>query len=760
MFVRPFFAVGWGGGFTCRQVHLSILMAAFGGAAVHPPVRVRVTDRGFEPQHVTTSKGRPVSFRIVGSLSHILIGPGLSASPLLRPGGCFEFTFSESGELRDEVLSFVRGTVEVTSGESLSQLPPDVDVPTADGDVDVPIAKAPAALPPASAPGPPEPDADAVPPPASEAPTTVTEPGPRAGRWSGISWATVQSRYRQLKAEFSVVEGEQPRAMQQEKEEEKREEGREGEATAADVDADAPRRRARPSSSARRRAPATAIRSLVLSSSEEEGEGEEEETTHDARRRLKLDSERLVLASRSGPPSTHHSPPATAACTCTCALAMSLSGTSSSTSSSGMPIASSAAAAAVAGGSRAAARSEATRRPRPTRPCQASSPPADDPVYMYVDEPTSQPPPPPLPSSPPAHPVEVLSLERDGGSRGRERATRQGTSARGEPGAGCEASLGRAASPRLDAWSTPPRDPAAARHAPAAAGARSVAAEEGGGGGEAGGGEAGGGEAGGGGRPRGCAIRATQSMATLHPPSALAASALAAASHSSRAPSSPLAGSCSHACLQLRRASGSSSLPSTAPSGAASDTATAHANPPPPAGISFRPLPQPLPARPIRSAAERANDSYHHDAASSGGGACAGAAADAGAAAAAGQPAARIGSFARAISSSSTSSGALARTISAPVLGGGGHPVVGGRMGGYLGSSADERCDEALHSFAGGRLSSGLVLPPKGGGMRRAGAHEVRKLPPLPLTSLGANDATWLVTDAAASQPPSRGNSR
>ena len=80
-----------------------------------PTVACRVSNRGFEPATLRVRPGQLVRFTVTGSVSHILHGPGLPATPLLRPGDSFEFAFSESGALGDEVLSFVRGVVEVAT---------------------------------------------------------------------------------------------------------------------------------------------------------------------------------------------------------------------------------------------------------------------------------------------------------------------------------------------------------------------------------------------------------------------------------------------------------------------------------------------------------------------------------------------------------------------------------------------------------------------------------------------------------------------
>lgn len=137
--------------------------------------------------------------------------------------------------------------------------------------------------------------------------TTTTpnppEPGPRSGRWSGITWETVQSRYRQLKAEFSTAGLSNGG----------------GSMVAATVLADADdadstvlraARPTRPVSSSRRRTPVTVLRSAPSPDSDDDSSsgGESgspagdsaDDSTYEARRRLKLESERLVLASRGG----------------------------------------------------------------------------------------------------------------------------------------------------------------------------------------------------------------------------------------------------------------------------------------------------------------------------------------------------------------------------------------------------------------------------------------------------------------------------
>ena len=160
-----------------------------------PPLVVRVTNSGFEPSVIRVVSGRRVKFLVEGRLSHLITGPNSLQSPLLRPGSSFEFTFTEGGDLRDEVLSYVRGTVEVFSEGA----PPPEQAPS-------PSAASPvaAAMPTwedeeeiAAAPETPAPSATA---PVSSA---FLEPGARAGKWSGLSWETVQTRYRQLKEEYS-----------------------------------------------------------------------------------------------------------------------------------------------------------------------------------------------------------------------------------------------------------------------------------------------------------------------------------------------------------------------------------------------------------------------------------------------------------------------------------------------------------------------------------------------------------------------------
>ena len=77
-----------------------------GAAAPERPLICRVTNSGFQPSHLRINAGRAVRFVVDGSLSHILTGPGLPGSPLLRPGQSIEHTFEESGRIGDEVLQF------------------------------------------------------------------------------------------------------------------------------------------------------------------------------------------------------------------------------------------------------------------------------------------------------------------------------------------------------------------------------------------------------------------------------------------------------------------------------------------------------------------------------------------------------------------------------------------------------------------------------------------------------------------------------
>ena len=259
---------------------------------------VRVTDRGYEPREVRIEPGGVVRFEVIGTTAHILTGPGLSASPLLRPGAVFEFAFSEPGELGDEVL-LLRGAI--TFGE-----PPAHD---ADGPDETPPSEQ-AAAPDQHSGAPAESGGDpSVPAMTAAALATVAEPGPRAGRWSGISWEVVQSRYRQLKAQFAGDDDDDddddvgaphlgagacvcaP------------DEGAEAGAAATGL-ASGMRagRLRRPSSSARRRPLATEPHSLTYSSSEDDEDEADADGRGsrfaDARRRLKLESERRVLASR------------------------------------------------------------------------------------------------------------------------------------------------------------------------------------------------------------------------------------------------------------------------------------------------------------------------------------------------------------------------------------------------------------------------------------------------------------------------------
>ena len=250
---------------------------------------VRVTDRGYEPREVRIEPGGVVRFEVIGTTAHILTGPGLSASPLLRP---------EPGELGDEVL-LLRGAI--TFGE-----PPAHD---ADGPDETPPSEQ-AAAPDQHSGAPAESGGDpSVPAMTAAALATVAEPGPRAGRWSGISWEVVQSRYRQLKAQFAGDDDDDddddvgaphlgagacvcaP------------DEGAEAGAAATGL-ASGMRagRLRRPSSSARRRPLATEPHSLTYSSSEDDEDEADADGRGsrfaDARRRLKLESERRVLASR------------------------------------------------------------------------------------------------------------------------------------------------------------------------------------------------------------------------------------------------------------------------------------------------------------------------------------------------------------------------------------------------------------------------------------------------------------------------------
>ena len=108
----------------------------------------------------------------------------------------------------------------------------------------------------------------------------------RTGRWSGISWETVQSRYRELKAEF-VGDA----------------------APSVAVGTTRPGSRPpRPASSARCRTPVTQPRGCIefssSSGSDDDSDGADDgglAANREERRRLKVDSERLLLASRGNP---------------------------------------------------------------------------------------------------------------------------------------------------------------------------------------------------------------------------------------------------------------------------------------------------------------------------------------------------------------------------------------------------------------------------------------------------------------------------
>ena len=144
-------------------------------SAPPPPLTVRVTDDGFDPNHVKVVEDRPVRFVAHGSLSHMLTGPGLERIPsterLIRPGGTFEHTFTESGALGDEVLSYVKGYVEVLPGGASAAPPAPAPEPAAPEPVQEDISDA------ASA------EALAA---AAAAPSSAifVEPGAKSGRWS------------------------------------------------------------------------------------------------------------------------------------------------------------------------------------------------------------------------------------------------------------------------------------------------------------------------------------------------------------------------------------------------------------------------------------------------------------------------------------------------------------------------------------------------------------------------------------------------
>ena len=217
-------------------------------------VRVRVTDRGFEPSQLRVTRGSQVAFTVYGSLSHILTGPGLPASPLLRPGDTFEVRFTSSGLLGDEVLSYIRGSVEVLDSAALAS----PHSATAEA-----VATPPESLAMATTS---EDDRSTVDPPVTARGADLIDPGPRAGKWSGLSWDVVQERYRQLKVEFSGATV--------------------GDATGSDVDSGVDGRRQREPRvsrqrpmSGRHRTPATAPRTLTLSGTDDDDDDENDDGT-------------------------------------------------------------------------------------------------------------------------------------------------------------------------------------------------------------------------------------------------------------------------------------------------------------------------------------------------------------------------------------------------------------------------------------------------------------------------------------------------
>ena len=136
----------------------------------------------------------------------------------------------------------------------------------------------------------------------------LVEPGAGAGRWSGLSWEVVQERYRTLKEQFG---GRPPTAdaSQLSMVPVWAPEGNAGGAGAS-RHAGVPR----PRTATRGRGPATLPRELLIADSDDESSGgssssdddggdveavpRHEDSTLETRRRLKLESERRVLASR------------------------------------------------------------------------------------------------------------------------------------------------------------------------------------------------------------------------------------------------------------------------------------------------------------------------------------------------------------------------------------------------------------------------------------------------------------------------------
>ena len=272
------------------------------------PLVVSLSNSGFRPAHIRVAAGRTVRFVIEGTLSHSITGPGLTSTRLLKPGSSFECTFARSGELRDEVLSYVRGQVEILS----SSPPPDpiaaiaaeaIDsLPTWDEGTEAAEAEASRR------------QLDEEMTAGSIAPVSAAflDPGDRAGRWSGLSWETVQSRYKELKEHFTADGHGPSSAWGTGNDEEEDTDSPLRPPTAAGTPA-RPGSRARgprPASSAKWRGPITVVRAPIVvdssSSDDDDGQDDGGGTGEDAhlfaarRNRHKLESERVVLASRGG----------------------------------------------------------------------------------------------------------------------------------------------------------------------------------------------------------------------------------------------------------------------------------------------------------------------------------------------------------------------------------------------------------------------------------------------------------------------------